>query len=164
MALDKLALPLQSVALTAGDFLFPMDFLPDSVSLAGAPISGEYAKTLGNLNFLNDDRLFSILQNQGQAAVTEPVVVASLKDGRWMVMHGEQVVAAALRLGLDALAVQVIPLNEALAGIDDLQKTFYPRRRYRKNLDLMDHRVVAEKSTATSKTRPEITRTSLPWG
>jgi len=146
MALDKLALPLQSVALTAGDFLFPMDFLPDSVSLAGAPISGEYAKTLGNLNFLNDDRLFSILQNQGQAAVTEPVVVASLKDGRWMVMHGEQVVAAALRLGLDALAVQVIPLNEALAGIDDLQKTFYPRRRYRKNLDLMDHLVVAEKS------------------
>ncbi len=143
MTLDRLGLPLQSVELSARDFLFPIDFLPDSASLAGLPIDD--FKTLVELHDepRDNDHLVYLLKNHGQAAVEEPVVVTGLKDGRWMVLHGERVVAAALNLGLPSIAVQVLPLDEALAGINDLQKTFYPRRRYQKNLNLINNLGVA---------------------
>jgi len=122
MDLDRLELPLRTLPLNSDSFVRSLDFRPDVVSRAGQPVSRPRKR----------------FRPQTKPGVTGPVVVVPLLDGRWMVLRGEAAVAAALEAGGSSIEVQVIPINEALAGIGDRRKTFYPGRRYRKNLKLLD--------------------------
>jgi SAM-dependent methyltransferase len=137
IAIDKLGLPLVDLNLSPENFLLPMDFLPDNASLAGSSIAQFRALVSIDHEPADNDHLAYLLKNHGQEAMSDPVVVVRLKDGRWMVLHGERVVAAALKVGMSSISVQVIPQGEALAGIGDIKKIFYPTHRYRINLALL---------------------------
>jgi len=142
--INQLGLPMVELPLVAEKFVLPLDFLPDRNSQAGLSFAQRGAVTRLKQDTPDNEYLSYLINKRGQAALPEPVVVVSLKDGRWMVFNGEEVVATALNSGLETIVVQVLPVGEALAGIGDVEKVFYPAFRYQKNLSLMNKLGVAE--------------------